>query len=171
MRVTVILLLFIIPCKSICQDTSGLVGIHVDTIHLVDFKPERPLLLSFHNLTFLLDYDKVKAEFLQLSQGRFRAATARDLLTKITGDIQSRDTAFLDQTYFEQLSWVPLDGLICNWIEERQCLLFDSLRNPVRSIIRVRGLRKNQYHYVWGGTLYLVPGETKPFKECTAWVS
>ena len=163
---TFLILLFLV-LQSICkaQDTAGLLIRFYDTIHVNTFHPKKVVIYKYHNVSFLLDYDSVRQETVNLTKSEVRNATARRILKNLDREIMKGDTAHLDQEYFDKLNWIPYELFLCYQIRKGRCLVRDT-NNIVHTTIVYSYAERKKY---WGGILFFLPGMTQWFFECTRW--
>ena len=99
------------------------------------------------------------------------SGTAKNILTTLDKQISLSDTAYLDQADFLKSNWMPYDDVLCSQLDQKTCLIRDSMGIVHHTYIAAPAVRKNSQYYGWGGVLYFIPGEIKWFIEKLIWVS
>lgn len=151
---------------TIKPDATGLLIVSTDTIELGQPASKKIVAYKSHAVVFLLDFAIIYNELIRQSKNSYHTSLAKELLRKISKEIQNSDTAYIDQQILYNVNWDPFEYIVCDQLESKRCLIRDSENHIHHIIIKKYGLRGQRF-IMWSGWLFFIPGNKIPFKECT----
>lgn len=164
----------------------------VDTIILRQVSFTKVLAFQVGNATILTDYkdfmksfkpfwNKFKKGVRSLDRGKIKAMEQNpsyvrrfkfldSTYKRLTEQIKTKDTVFISSTSFTMAD-IGTSYDFVKIIENGQCIVLNVNNAKQAFILRQKYSFQNVPLNGWGGRLYFIPGQEKPFIKGTDWIS